>query len=627
MVANMTRLSVVVATTISIVIAMVSCETPERSGASTFFFAHGISEAERDFDEAQFRSFRKDGSLTTTVTLGDVAEISESRISLVPPVPSRLTYRVRVPEDGQLDFEIGVATFGEDMLPAPVEFAIDVDGNRVFERAIRRRFGNQWFSQRIDLTEYSNREAAITFRTRFSETPFVDASAIGQEGLSILPAWGHPVLGGASAAADRPNLILISIDCLRADHVGAYGHERPTTPSIDALARDGVVFERAASVSSWTLPTHMSMLTGLMPTEHGLSRSRRRSPSAPYLPEILSRDGYETIGIVSGLYLSPTFGYERGFDIFRALINEPAEALVDAASEILLSEPYRPRFLFLHFFDAHWPYLAGDAYLEQAGGRPQEISDLLENVIDRRPPASPGEVEDIKVLYDAEVAYVDDHLGRFFDEMKRQGMYDDALIVLTADHGEGFYEHGLWQHSEIIYNEVTRVPLIVKAPKGKVTGRVAELVSQLGIFPTFLEVLGLDSPFEHAGLLSLARGEASFPEQVMTEITWEANDTRGPFVKLAVTETELKYIATFAGDLDDDEFVSRLVKEELYDLAEDPGEQVNLLPDEADRIGKLRHQVRDYLDVVRASRERGGGERIVVDDELAEKLRALGYVQ
>jgi len=406
-----------------------------------------------------------------------------------------------------------------------------------------------------------------------------------------------------------------------------YGYHRQTTPAIDAFAREALVFDEAISTSSWTLPTHMSMLTGMMPTEHGLSRARKRYSSIPYLPAILSGDGYETIGIVSGLYLSPTFGYAEGFDVYRALIDEPAENLVDAAKEIFLAEPRRPRFLFLHFFDAHWPYLPDEEYLEQAGGRPPDISDLNENVKQRRPPKNNEEIEGTKTLYDGEIAYIDHHLERFFDALKESGLYDDTLIVLTADHGEGFYEHELWMHSEIIYNEVTRVPLIVKGP-GRAKGvHVSELVSQLGIFPTFLDAVGRETPFDHPGLLALAYEEAPFPERVMSEITWEANEVRGPLVKLAATEGHLKYVATFAGELDDEQFVSRLVKEELFDLSSDSGEHENLLPDHGDQIGGLRSHVRAYLELVQQRRAGGAEERIVVDDELAEKLRALGYVQ
>jgi len=609
---------------IGVAIALLSCQ-PKEPAPAPFFLAHRVSEAEGTFDETRFRSFWKDGQLAGTMTFGNPGEVTESRFSVIPPVPSQLIYHVLVPRDGRLAFDIGVATLGAESLPAPVTFTVTIDEEAVFEETVPRRLGNTWLSRTVDLGGWSGAEVALSLDTRFRDTPY---SAADEHGGGALPAWGNPVLSGPGNGQTRPDLILVSIDCLRADHVGAYGYELSTTPALDALADDGVLFDNTVSVSSWTLPTHMSMLTGLMPTAHGASRTHARLPSAPYLPEILSRDGYETIGIVSGLYLSPAFEFEKGFDVYRALIEEPAEKLVAAASERFLAEPHRPRFLFLHFFDAHWPYLPPPEYLERAGGRPPDISKLLNKVIQERPPDGPEQIEQMKTLYDAEVAYIDDQLGRFFDELKRRGLYDDALIIVTADHGEGFYEHELWQHSEIIYNEVTRVPLIVKAPKGAFGGsRRSELVSQLGIFPTLLEAGGHAAPFAHPGLLSLAEGSAPYPESALTEITWEPNEIRGAFVKLAATRGDLKYVATFAGDLDDEKFVSRLVEEELYDLSADPGERQNLLPGGAAKIGSLRGQVRDYLETVRQRRTEGGGGRILLDEALEEKLRALGYVQ
>ncbi len=387
-----------------LVVASCGSETPP---PSTYYFAHRVSESAAEFDEMRFRSFRKDGRLASTVTLGDPGAITESRLSLVPPIPSTLTYNVSVPPEGRLDFEIGVATLGAEALPAPIVFTVLVDGERAFEETVRRRFGNRWYRRNLDLSDWSDTAVAITFETQFQETPF---TATSQLRSNVLPAWGNPVLRGRHDFVTRPDLILVSIDCLRADHVGAYGYELPITPALDAFAEDGALFENSVSVSSWTLPTHMSMLTGLMPTEHGLSRAHKRSPAVPYLPEILSREGYETLGVVSGLYLSPTFGYEQDFDVYRALIDEPAEELVDAAAELFFAEPRRPRFLFLHFFDAHWRYLPPPKYLERAGGRPPDISKLLNKVIQEKPPSGPEEIAQMKTLYDAEVAYVDDQL-------------------------------------------------------------------------------------------------------------------------------------------------------------------------------------------------------------------------
>ncbi len=390
----------------------------------------------------------------------------ETRYALVPPVPSRLEYAVDVPEDPRLDVAFGVSSFDDAAaLPAPIEFRILIDAGRgeevVFEETVRRRFANRWSEPAIDLSRWSGKPARIVFETRFQETEFTRPDDSGE---SFLAAWANPVLRGMAAAPPKPDLILISIDCLRADHVGAYGYGRETTPALDALAKDGVVFEDAVSVSSWTLPTHMSMLTGVLPTEHGLRHDQKKFPSVPYLPEMLAQNGYETIGIVSSLLLTPTFGFDEGFDRYHALVDVPAASLVDTAIREMALHDGRSRFLFLHLFDAHWPYQPPPDLLTRFGPRPKDISDLLKKVIDRRPPSGPEEIEGLKNLYDAEIFAADRELGRLFQALKESGRYDGALIVVTADHGEGFYEHGFWQHSEVIYSEVTRVPLIVKWP-------------------------------------------------------------------------------------------------------------------------------------------------------------------
>ncbi len=206
------------------------------------------------------------------------------------------------------------------------------------------------------------------------------------------------------------------------------------------------------------------MLTGVLPTEHGLRHDQKKFPSVPYLPEMLAQKGYETIGIVSSLLLTPTFGFDEGFDRYHALVDVSAASLVDTAIREMALPDGRSRFLFLHLFDAHWPYQPPPDLLTRFGPRPKDISDLLNKVIDRRPPSGPEEIEGLKNLYDAEIFAADRELGRLFQALKEAGRYDSALIIVTADHGEGFYEHGFWQHSEVIYSEVTRVPLIVKWP-------------------------------------------------------------------------------------------------------------------------------------------------------------------
>jgi len=600
-------------------LVFVSCQA---APPPSFSFAREVDKAEAEFDPVQFRSFRKDGRLTAQVSMDEV----ESRFSLVPPVPSRLTYEVKIPEEPHLDLGFGVSSFDEEALPAPIEFRLLIDSGDgeevVFQEAVRRRFANRWFEPTVDLSRWAGKSARLTFETRYQETEFTrPEESLSASGQAFLPAWANPVLRDRRSAESRPDLILISIDCLRADHVGAYGYDRATTPSLDALAKDGVVFEDAVSVSSWTLPTHMSMLTGVLPTRHGLRQSQKKFPSVPYLPNLLAERSYESVGIVSSLLLTPTFGFDEGFDRYHALVDVPAAALVDTAIREMAASESGNRFLFLHLFDAHWPYLPPEELMARFGERPKDMSELLKKVIDRRPPTGPEEIEGLKRLYDAEVFQIDRELGRFLEALKAAGRYDNALIVVTADHGESFYEHGFWQHSEVIYNEVSHIPLIVKWPGNSPQGRVGEVVDQLDIFPTFLAAAALPTPHERQGLLEPGGARA------LTEITWEGNERRGAAMKVAVRKGPLKYVATFEGEVDDPDFVSRLVKEELYDLSEDRGEENDVITQRGRRdVDSFRSEVRSFLKVVRSRRAGGSSGAIALDEEMREKLRALGYL-
>ncbi len=604
-------------------LALGSCR-PKPATPTSYSFAREIDEALAEFDAVEFRSFRKDGSLTGRVSMDDF----ESRLSLIPPVPSRLTYEVSIPDEPHLDLGFGVSSFDGELLPAPIDFRLLIDSGdgeeTVFQESVRRRFANRWFEPEIDLSRWAGKTARLVFETKYQETEFTrPEDSLRSSGPSFLAAWANPVLQDRPSAASRSDLILISIDCLRADHVGAYGYTRGTTPTLDALAKDGVVFEDAVSVSSWTLPTHMSMLTGVLPTRHGLTQAQKKFPSVPYLPELLAGASYQSVGIVSSLLLTPTFGFDEGFDRYYALVDVPAARLVDTAVREMTASDRGSRFLFLHLFDAHWPYFPPEELIARFGDRPKDMSELLKKVIDRTPPAGPGEIAALKSLYDAEVFQIDRELGRFLEALKAAGRYDNALIVVTADHGEGFYEHGFWQHSEVIYNEVSHIPLLVKWPGNSPRGRASAVVSQLDIFPTILEAASLPTPHDRKGLALLA-GSAASSGSALTEITWEGNDRRGPAMKVAVRGGPLKYVATFEGEVSDPDFVSRLVKEELYDLSEDRGEKNDLFGRR--EAEELRTEVRSFLKEVRAFRSSGGAGAIVLDQEMRDRLRALGYL-
>ena len=363
---------------------------------------------------------------------------------------------VTMPESAVLRFAIAVKEPA-----AAVRFRVLLDDAAIFERSVAIKDRDHWWDQpEIDLAAWAGDDVELIFET-------------DGDGL-----WGNPRI--ATQPPRGPNLIMISIDCLRADHVGIYGYDAPTTPSIDAFAGDGVVFDNAVSTSSWTIPSHMSMFTGLPPMVHGVNdspdnfwagRAKTLAPTVPYLAELLARGGYETAGIVSSAPMSPRYGFERGFGVYRVHADK-AEEVVDSALDVVARAGERPWFLFVHFIDPHWPYMPmvefgsyAQEFIARFGDRPQDISELIKRHQGKALKALPQDAVDIRTLYDAALAYVDRELGRFFTELKERNLYDDALIVLTGDHGEAFYDHETFGHAKTLYQELTHVPLIVKWPK------------------------------------------------------------------------------------------------------------------------------------------------------------------
>ena len=590
------------------------CASSPENPSLPVLFARQVDEAEKDYDETLFRSYRKDGLLSAPVTFG-----KETRRSLTPPVPSRLTFTVPIPVEPLLSFSIGVSTFGEQTLVRPVRFTIYVDEDIAFKETVRDQ-PNVWLPRTVDLSEWSGRTVRLGFEIVLRGT------SLKNDGVAFFPAWGNPVLDGSPANEDGMNLVLISVDCLRADHVSTYGYTRNTTPNIDRFGTEGVIFRNAASVSSWTLPTHMSMMTGLMPSLHGVSKKYKLSSSVPYLPEILADNGYQTLGVAAGDYLSQEWGFERGFDVYRMLIERRSSEIVDAALKLARGNRSAKKFLFVHLFDAHWPYRPPPGFYDRFDERPPDISDILTKVRDGLPPSGAEEIHQLVNLYDGEIAYLDQELGRFFAGLKEAGIYHRSLIILTADHGESFYEHNAWEHTISLFEEVTHIPLIVKWPGESPTGTVESLVSQLNIFPTLLEEAGLVPPYDY---VSLARflGESPAPSKnALSEITWDAKEGQGAAMKIAVKDNRLKYILTLSGEAEDELFVSEVVNEELYDLIEDPGEQKNLLPETTTDIGPLRRDARLLLEKAQALQTKRRGQEVVLDEELLERLKALGYI-
>ncbi len=384
--------------------------------------------------------------------------------------------------------------------------------------------------------------------------------------LALVAACGP---GETPSAPTTPNVVLISLDTLRADHLGAHGYERDTSPRLDALAEQGVLFEEAYSSSSWTLPAHMTMLTGLPVSVHGAcddrlwTRSDETGAPLPvplhgtFISEHLRAAGYATAGFYSWKYLEPQFGFGPGFDEYERLghsfYSHPVVGpLVEAAMAARDKEEYerlqgaypelfkdghptapevvdrglawltsncransdQPLFLFLHLFDIHDPYTPPppfDRRFDSEYTGPIDGRHITSPDSPVRGDMSARDLKHLVALYDGGIAWVDSEVGRFLDGLDELGMADDTLVIVTSDHGEEFYEHGHKTHRRQLYAESVHVPLIMRWPSAlPASRRIAGPVGLIDIAPTILAAGGLVSPAAWPGrdLGELARSGA-----------------------------------------------------------------------------------------------------------------------
>ncbi len=316
--------------------------------------------------------------------------------------------------------------------------------------------------------------------------------------------------GGRVAGRLAPvdNVILISIDSLRADRVGCYGNTHDTTPTLDRLARQGVRFADATSTTSWTLPSHASMLTGRYLMSHGIyADADRLPPSVPTLAEGMKAAGLTTGGIVSMLFLGSQYGFARGFDSYDdrtipakneydAVHDEPAPKVVALANKWLQQHGDHRFFLFLHFWDVHYDYVPPPPYDTMFdpdySGSITGVNFLQNDKVRRGMPKR--DLEHLLALYDGEIRWVDDHIAQIVAQVDALGLSDRTAIIVTADHGDEFFEHGNKGHRRTLYREVVHVPLIMKIP-GVAPGSVIDKpVSLADLMPTILEMAGAETP-------------------------------------------------------------------------------------------------------------------------------------
>lgn len=303
------------------------------------------------------------------------------------------------------------------------------------------------------------------------------------------------LLAAGCGRDSRPDVFLVVLDTVRADHLSLYGYQRATTPKLEAFARDAVVYRNAIAPDTWTPPSHASLLTGLRPTEHGVRYAKERpgggvyalDASVPTLAERLHAAGYRTAAFLGNDgYLDAVFGLARGFETYRSSGMRHADQLVATVVPWLRRRRGRSVFLLLNVMDAHEPYEPPPPYDRMFPGR-------LDRPVERHVVGLPGAEETAHYLsqYDGELRYIDDRLDEILAALRETGRYDNALIVVTADHGELFGEDGRWGHGGEPVPALVHVPLIVKYPHGAGRGVEEKPASLLDVAPTILAELGL----------------------------------------------------------------------------------------------------------------------------------------
>jgi arylsulfatase len=435
-------------------------------------------------------------------------------------------------------------------------------------------------------------------------------------------------------------VILITIDALRKDSLTVYDRAGAGTPHMDSLAEDSLRFTNAFSPSPWTIPSMVSILTGVSSDIHGVNEDFASIPEQfKTLAEYMGEAGYRTAAIGSHPQL---LRMRRGFDDFdfvpkrprvhakttggRALWrllreSRPTNVLTDRAIAWLTEHSNEEFFLWIHYLDPHSPYTPPEAYLKDI-----EVPDELrsefgevrhDSVRSGRSIRTPEDRALLKLFYDAEVRYVDDNIGRLITHLRELGIYDDALVVLTSDHGEEFWEHGNWEHGHSLYNELVTVPLLIKLPDGAGGGRVDEAVSTDALLPTILDICSIEL-------------EGDLPVTRSVRHLWEEGATGGSVEPIFLSGVEyyepregivsrgMKYIFGIASS-----------EEELYDLSADPREQNSLVGTASaelqearallERRKKLRSRYRTSL--------AGEGEGVQLEPYIEDQLRTLGYVE
>ncbi len=575
---------------------------------------------------------------------GDTRTVVAWAREVIPLPQEYVTKPVRVPPSARLDFGIAL----EDERPdASLRFNVCVEhgGTRttVFTQTLdplSTGFEAGWVDAGLDLSELAGSRVRFVFRTENVSgdgSPRTDSQVPSYSS----PVWGNPVMYSTELKKEdaRPNVVLISLDTLRADHVGCYGYHRDTSPNIDTFAEDAFLFENAIAPSTWTLPSHASIFTGLLPTLHqsGISVPFVQE-SETMIAELARQHGYITAAYTEGVLVRSNIGFAQGFDLYSDGVARHRTGFVEEtfgkALEWIEKYGNLPFLLFVHTYQTHSPHTPPGRFAsifdrDYAGPVGKSV------FVARRKGFSDEDKTHFRALYDGEIAYTDEVVGNFLNELEQTKVLDSTVVVIFSDHGEEFWEHGNVQHGKTLYDEVLRVPLIVRlAGQRHATGRVKREVSLTDLYATVIEILGIDHdcPPDSMSLLPLMDGEEPDGRYDRKTVLSEIREVRPDIYFLfRGGDRPLEMFMMRSVRTDDEKYISseKWQAEEFYDLRADPGETQNIAAQDQSRLQRYR-ELLDFLVKAAASRRtpsapvEPGVPALTAEDR--RRLRALGYM-
>jgi arylsulfatase A-like enzyme len=525
----------------------------------------------------------------------------------------RQRWTLEVPEEAVLDFA-GQVLSNQDAPEGsigPVELGLRIGGMTVYERRVSSAESIITLTGAVSLDPWAGDTVDLEFE-------LCDVGA-GNAMVWTKRLWLARAEDVPRSSSDAgPNLLLVMVDTLRADHLGLYGYERDTSPTLERLAQESRVFDRAISQSSWTLPAVASLLTGDTPPEHGVIEGVPLKTPTSTIGERLQAEGFTTFGFSANPLVGRLEAMHRGFEAFVQVPFAPAELVNRMFLDWLVENDENRWFSYLHYIDPHSPYAAPPPWNERytegcrtpftRGFELQELSDAV-NFGKGSVEYSSDDIDCLVNGYDGEIRYWDDQFGRLLASLEERGLLEDTIVVVTSDHGEEFLEHQRLGHGYHLYEESVRVPLLIRAPGRLEPVRHSAPVESRHLKEAVLFLLGLAPTGTDGGPLlteSFERDWRVFSHTTESWVIGEGYTTLG-----AVRGPRWSYILR-PGDGAD----------ELYDREVDPEERT----DRSEENPEVRSEYREALEQW-MSRGTPHSETRGLDDQTLERLRALGYIR